>query len=765
MKLLRKIPIFRRLFIALAIMAIVPSVLTVLLSAFYLSSLDSRSQAVQTSIDAQSSAADGQSNLQRMNALLQTRFTQIFATLSGGVNDPSLANSSGLIGTDIAARELNFSQTLSTFQSTYEVATAPDMKSIRSILLDDNPQTGPAIIADQQQEVSEVAGPDGLWAQYQQLQDQEVKQLDQLDPTQGNPAKHAVTLPQSQLAPVYAQAYSTLWKANFVYLDLKNTWQNVVDDAVKIGKTVTSVGPSQEQPILIATAFVTLFGIALVLLVGWVVNSTISSPLRALASLTRKIAQGHTEARASTDGRDEITTVATTMNNMLDNIVNLIQQTQSQRDTLQARVEKLVSEVCNVGEGDLRIQAEVTADALGVLADSFNYMVEELGGLIVRVKLVAQEVKNSTLMTFEHMRQLVESADIQIQQISGAAVEVERMASSSRLVAERAQSLYTVAREARQTAQTGRIAVQQTIEGMGRINSYVQDTAAKVQALGESSREIDNIVTAIASIAHQTNRLALDAAIQAAMAGANGKGFGAVATDIRRQAERAKEQAGQIARIVRSVREDIDAAATSMQDTEKETSVGAQLAQEAGIALESLFAVVERQSYEIEGINQLANQQFQSSNTVVQIMQDVSESTQRSSQSTHATAQNMEHLARLAEQLLVFVEAFKLHDNLDYPELANITVTPHNQQDALLVGSSGLRTITASNQPVGETKRPYSGPLANSNQGQFASSPPFPSMPRTPNPSGEGNAGTQRILPPALRQTQNRQHTNQDLRQ
>src|SRR6266516_7671067 len=120
-------------------------------------------------------------------------------------------------------------------------------------------------------------------------------------------------------------------------------------------------------------------------------------------------------------------------------------------DVLQGRVEKLVSEVSGVGEGDLRVQAEVTADALGVLADSFNYMVEELGSLVVRVKLVANEVDSSTLVIFDRLTQLVETGDIQLNQISNAAVEAERMADSSRTVAERAEILYDVARDARQS--------------------------------------------------------------------------------------------------------------------------------------------------------------------------------------------------------------------------------------------------------------------------------------------------------------------------
>src|SRR5438309_9311177 len=131
---------------------------------------------------------------------------------------------------------------------------------------------------------------------------------------------------------------------------------------------------------------------------------------------------------------------------------------------------------------------------------------------------------------------------------------------------------------------------------MGRINENVHETATKVHTLGERSRAIDEIVTAIGGIAHQTNRLALDAAIQAAMAGDNGKGFGAVAADIRRLAERSKEQTNIITRIVRNVLEDINTAALAMSETERETSLGTQLAQEAGRSLEAIFPVVERQA-------------------------------------------------------------------------------------------------------------------------------------------------------------------------
>jgi methyl-accepting chemotaxis protein len=723
-RFLSNIPIFRRLFIAFSVAAVIPVIVIVLLSNFYLSSLNTRGQAVQTSFDAQSIAAQQQNNLERMNASLQTRYNQVFASLSKVILDPSLTASGGLINADIIARQADFEQNLALYQSNYELATSDNMSTIRNILLNDNPATGPAIISGQQAALNAVSGPNGLWVKYKTLQ---VTVLNQLGKLVIQPPPD-----QNALRADYNRAYLTIWMANNSFTELRNSWQLVVDSAVSTGITVSSVGPSQTTPVLVATIIAIISSILIVFTIGWIVNLTITTPLRRLALLTRRIGKGDTSARAKIIGRDEINLVASSMNNMLDNIVRLIQDAQTQRDNLQTQVERLVSEVSGVGEGDLRVQAEVTADALGVLADSFNYMVEELGSLIVRVKMVAHEVESSTTMTYERMSQLVEVADTQIKQITGAAVEVEQMADSSRQVAERAQVLYGVAREARQTAETGRGAVLQTVEGMGRIHEYVQDTSSKVQTLGDRSREINNIVEVIANIAHQTNRLALDAAIQAAMAGENGKGFGAVASDIRRLAERAKDQASSIARIVRGVREDIGAVAVSMRDTERETSTGAELAQEAGTSLESIFGVVERQASEIEAINRMAAQQLQSSSAVVQIMQTVSNSTQRSSVSTRDAAENMERLARLAEQLLASVEAFKLRENLNYyAPMGNITITPEQEYQNQLSVSGAFRTITASAQP------PNGGGYNNA-LAPARTNGPFSSYPMSPQQQNNG---------------------------
>lgn len=682
-KLLSNTPIFRRLFYAFLVAALIPGIIIIVLSASYINTLNMRSQAVQTSNAAIEKATLGLNDLQGMNS-------NLIALHFGNTG-----NMAGTLNAEIAQQQQNFDQTFANFQGTFQISTSTNMDGIHAILL--NNDSNDNVAKDQSNTLAKIGTE---WPQYKQ------------------------TLQLALAAPKNA---SVLTQAQNSYTPLNKDWQHLVSVTENMSSIVAQVDSAETQPIILVTVIAFLGTLLVVVTIGYIVILTITRPLSQLTNLTRRIAKGDTNARATIAGRDEIYMVANSMNAMLDNIVRLIQETQAQRDNLQSQVEKLVSEVSGVGEGDLRVQAEVTADALGVLADSFNYMVEELGSLIVHVKMVANEVENSTATILDRMTQLVETGDVQINQISVAAIEVERMADSSRQVADRAQTLYQVAREARVNAQGGRDAVQQTIEGMGRIHENVQITAGKVQTLGERSREIDNIVEVISTIAHQTNRLALDAAIQAAMAGENGKGFGAVAADIRRLAERAKDQASSIARIVRSVREEIGAAAVSMQDTERETSAGAKLTKEAGVALESIFTAVEYQAREIENINKAATQQLQSSSAIVQIMHGISESTQQSSMSTRDASQNMERLARLVEQLRSSVEAFKLRENQGYyVPSSNVNISPEEMQVNPLTVSGIFRTVSATSLPSSQG--------AQSALPEARSANSFPYFPMTPNP-------------------------------
>ncbi|GCE18219.1 HAMP domain-containing methyl-accepting chemotaxis protein [Dictyobacter kobayashii] len=637
------IRIFPRLIILFATLVIISSVAMVSLGYFYLNAEQTHAQAVKTSFNAQQIATTEQINLQRMNALLQARFAQIFANENVALKgDPSLAASGGLIENDITAREINFDQTIASYDKTYNIGSSADMNTIRNIL--QNNSANKYLITDQQTALSNVRQTQ--WKAYQSLQDQVLAQLRQ---------------PMPQYEPAYAQLY----QANLKFLDLQKSWQTVVTTATTVGQAVTDISNSEIVPLQIATAIAIALILLVIALTAIIVNATISRPLRRLASLTGRIAAGDMSERAHVPGRDEINMVATSMNNMLEHIVQLIGESEARHRTLQQQVEKLIREVSPAGEGDLRVQAETSSDSLGVLASFINHVISELGSLVITFKTLANEVERATLQTYDETIQLVDETDNQIQKIAVARGNIEEMANASRDVAQRAQSLSQVGNHVYHTTQSGRNALQRTVEGMGRINNQVHLSASRVQALEEHSQEINNIVRIISGIAYQTNRLALDASIQAAMAGENGRAFRAVADDIRRSAETAKTQANMIEKIVQQVFQDIEAVTHSIQETELEAGTGIQSSQDAGTAFAAIVNAIEQQSSEINTINQAAMQQLSASSTVAQIMQDVYTSTLRSGHSIREESTRMERVAQLAEQLLGSAEVFKLSEDQD----------------------------------------------------------------------------------------------------
>ena len=240
--------IYARFFVVFTLLIAIPCF--VLLEYYYLNTLSEREQAVQTSVDAQSLSSQQQGNLQRMHEELLTRFNQIFASLSGKITDPALANAGGLVSADIAAREAEFGQALQAYQANYDLTNSSNMATIRSILINDNPTTGPAIIADQQQALNDVLTTQ--WPAYEQLLKQEVQALDRLDPTvKGHPA----LLSPADLNAAFTHTYNVLWHSSQAFTNLQNSWQRVVDDAAAMGKTVATVGPSQTLPVYISIIF------------------------------------------------------------------------------------------------------------------------------------------------------------------------------------------------------------------------------------------------------------------------------------------------------------------------------------------------------------------------------------------------------------------------------------------------------------------------------------------------------------------------------
>jgi twitching motility protein PilJ len=234
------------------------------------------------------------------------------------------------------------------------------------------------------------------------------------------------------------------------------------------------------------------------------------------------------------------------------------------------------------------------------------------------------------------------------------------MAQSIDGVSKNAAELVDEANKSVSIAVKGAEAVQKTINGMDTIREQIQETSKRIKRLGESSQEIGDIVELINDIAEQTNILALNAAIQAAMAGEAGRGFAVVADEVQRLAERSSDATGQIEALVKTIQSDTNEAVASMEQSTSNVVAGAQLAQNAGESLEEIENVSKQLSDLIQRISDSASQQAANATNISDTMNVIQEITTQTSAGTNETAASVGNLAELANELRRSVAGFKL---------------------------------------------------------------------------------------------------------
>jgi len=321
---------------------------------------------------------------------------------------------------------------------------------------------------------------------------------------------------------------------------------------------------------------------------------------------------------------------------------------------------RLLDEMSSLADGDLTVQATVTEDVTGAIADSVNYAVEALRDLVAGVNSTAQQVAAQAQETRATTMQLAEASEHQAREIREATDTINDMARSFDDMAKRSSESADVAQNSVEIANRGADMVRQTISGMDSIRDQIQETAKRIKRLGESSQEIGDIVELINGISEQTNVLALNAAIQAASAGGAGRGFAVVADEVQRLAERATNATRRIEALVQTIQADTAEAVNSMEQTTTQVVSGARLAEDAGEALESIETVSNDLSGLIQNISRQAQEESQNATRIAQLMNSIRDISIQTTEGTGQTAKSVANLADLVRELRESVSDFTL---------------------------------------------------------------------------------------------------------
>jgi twitching motility protein PilJ len=328
----------------------------------------------------------------------------------------------------------------------------------------------------------------------------------------------------------------------------------------------------------------------------------------------------------------------------------------------QEAIMRLLDELSSLADGDLTVQATVTEDITGAIADSINYAIEALRELVTTINDSAIQLDGAAKQTQGAAAHMAKASGAQSRQISAASESMADMAASIEEVSGNSERCSDVARHSVDIAHKGGDAVRRTIDGMNAIRETIQETSKRIKRLGESSQEIGNIVELINDIAEQTNILALNASIQASMAGEAGRGFAVVADEVQRLAERAANATKQIEVLVRTIQTDTNEAVVSMERSTTDVVGGALLAENAGAALEEIEQVSNQIASLVQNISASARQQAAASGNISKNMQVVREISTQTAEGSTATSTSIAKLAALSAQLRKSVSGFRLPD-------------------------------------------------------------------------------------------------------
>ena len=458
--------------------------------------------------------------------------------------------------------------------------------------------------------------------------------------------------------------------------------EEVIRLKADIGERMQTENAASLRQAQTVTLGLLLFGVLFALFVGMFTSRIISRPVSSLADAARKVRNGDLSVTVTAETQEEVGSLGRSFNEMVANIRRSHEEVQAEKASVEARVEEAVREseenrrylsasvdrilveMERFAGGDLTTNLEVEReDEIGRLYAGFNKAVGNIRDMLGQVGIAVDSAASASGEISASAEQLATAAQEQSVQSGEAAAAVEEMVRTIVENSQNASGAADVAGEAGKVARKGGEVVLETVRKIRQIADVVKQSAETVERLGESSRRIGEIVSVINEIADQTNLLALNAAIEAARAGEQGRGFAVVADEVRKLAERTTGATREIAGMIKGIQNETHEAVRAMQKGNDEVAEGIRLADRAGEALEQ---VVEGAASTVDRITQIAaasEEQSATSEQIARSVEGITGATQESALGVQQIARAADGLSRLTEDLRRLMERFQTgHD-------------------------------------------------------------------------------------------------------
>ena len=347
---------------------------------------------------------------------------------------------------------------------------------------------------------------------------------------------------------------------------------------------------------------------------------------------------------------------------------------QQQREELESAVVGLMEALEPASDGDLTVRAQLTEGDVGIIADLFNAIIENLKDIAVQVKDSAGQVSSSLVQNEGSVREIAEKAIAEAEQIQAALSSVEQMSSSIQEVAENAEKTAAISNDAFVSAREGNTVMDRTVDSIQGLRTTIGDTSKKIKRLGESAQQISQVVALIDQIALKTNLLAINASVEAARAGELGQGFTAVAEQVGALAEQSANATKEIAQLITGIQQETQEVVAAMETGTSQVVDSTRLVEATKVSLSNVLGKSQEIDRLMKSISAATISQAKTSQSVTEIMILNSQTSQERSQSSSQVAQAIQSTTEILGQLQESVAQFKVSETGEVEELEEQTM-------------------------------------------------------------------------------------------